>query len=93
MLRHVDAPRLRQRRGERAANRDGATTRTSTRAGRVGAPSERKSRTKPLVVQYGHAMGSAGRRGDPTGATGASHRGHASVPVARRQERTERRSS
>jgi hypothetical protein len=68
------------------------TTRTATRAGRVGSPSERKSRTAPLSRQYGQDSGSAGRSGVSPGATGASQEGQASVPVAS-SERVVRRSS
>src|SRR3954447_25410704 len=65
--------------------------RTSTRAGRDGAASERKSRTGPPCAQYGQRSGSAGRTG-PASATGASHRGQASVPPATRVSVPRRRS-
>ena len=39
------------------------TTRTTTRAGRAGSSSVRKSRTAPAVPQNGHWAGSAGARG------------------------------
>ncbi len=70
----------------------GAVTRTTTRAGRVGSPSERNSRTAPSRPQYGHASASAGRSG-PDGNTGASHSGQASVPAASTEVRVFRRSS
>jgi hypothetical protein len=57
-------------------------TRTWTRAGRVGALSDRKSRTGASCAQTGHDSGSGGSSGTGPGATGASHAGHASVPTA-----------
>ena len=68
------------------------TTRTVTRAGRVGSPSDRNSRVAPLWRQYGHAISSAGDSDAPGTATGASHSGHASVPLATRDERARRSS-
>jgi hypothetical protein len=69
-----------------------ATTRTATRAGRVGSASDRNSRTGPAWRQYGHAIHSAGISDAPGTATGASHTGQASVPVASRVERDRRTS-
>ena len=67
-------------------------TRTATRAGREGAASERKSRTAPLWLQYGQPSGSDGPANALASATGASHSGQASVPVARWPERIRRSS-
>jgi predicted PhzF superfamily epimerase YddE/YHI9 len=47
----------------------------------VGGSSERNSRTASACVQNGHAIHSADDSGR-AGATGASQRGHASVPAA-----------
>jgi hypothetical protein len=68
-------------------------TRTATRAGRAGAESDRKSRTVAVWWQNGQPSGSAGDSQAGPGATGASHRGHASVPVASRPALAARRSS
>jgi hypothetical protein len=54
----------------------------TTCAGRVGRDSERKSRTAPDSPQNGQAIGAAGETAWGPGWTGASHSGHASVPVA-----------
>jgi hypothetical protein len=58
-----------------------ATNLTTTWAGLVGSPRERKSRTGPLWRQKGQSSLSPGAMA-PMGATGASHRAHASVPTA-----------
>ena len=64
-------------------------TRTSTRAGRTGASSDRKSRTRPACRQNGQASGPDGVSG-PGGETGASHAGQDSVPIAMTHERSRR---
>ena len=70
----------------------GATTRTSTLAGRDGAASERKSRSGARWLQKGHVRRSVGEAG-PARETGASQRAHASVPLPSRPARVLRRSS
>ena len=83
--------------GRRAAGRDlpghgvvrgrgYGLTRTVTRAGRVGSPSERKSRTAPAWSQNGQASGAVTDT-VRAGVTGASQCGQASVPVPRTQLR------
>ena len=61
-------------------------TRTVTRAGRVGSPSERKSRTAPAWSQNGQASGAV-TVSVRAGITGASQCGQASVPVPSTQVR------
>ena len=68
-------------------------TRTSTRAGRDGDLSERKSRTGARWSQNGHPSRSAGDTGPQVSATGASQRLQASVPIASSPERVTRRCS
>ena len=95
--RGVGQPRRHRARGPHAhrgrTSRVRLTTRTTTRAGRVGSPSERKSRTAPGCPQNGQPSGSAGPIPPGAGATGASQRGQASVPVASRRARPTRCSS
>ena len=76
--------------GKRATG--GATTRTSTLAGRDGAASERKSRSGARWLQKGQVRRSVGEAG-PASETGASQRAHASVPLPSRPDRVLRRSS
>ena len=59
------------------------TTRTSTRAGREGAASERQSRTAALCWQKPQSRESEGDITLGVGARGASQAGHANVPIAR----------
>ena len=61
-------------------------TRTTTRAGRGGGASERKSRTDAACSQKPQPSGSAGESGEGGGAIGASHSGQARVPTARTEE-------
>lgn len=73
--------------------RAGCNARITTRAGRVGALSDRKSRTTPRSSQNGHAIGSVSNSGRAPGATGASHRRQARVPVPSTLERIDCRFS
>ena len=66
--------------------------RTATRAGRVGTASERKSRSGAPWRQYGHCRRSVTGTARPPSDTGASHCGHASVPLPSRHERARRSS-
>ena len=59
----------------------GPTSLTTTWAGLVGSPSDKNSRTGAVCRQNGQSIGSLGPI-EPTGATGASQREHASVPTA-----------
>ncbi len=71
----------RARRGVMVIRVDGLI-RTTTWVGRVGSPSERKSRTAAVCAQNPQRSGSRGVSGRSSGPTGASHAGQASVPVA-----------
>ena len=84
--------RSRRRSAARAARRR-RNMRTSTCAGRAGAASERKSRSGAAWRQNGQSRPTVSFMERPPRATGASQRGHASVPLPSSQERAARRSS
>ena len=93
-------PRARDRRRRRPLRGDGGlghprgrlTTRTLTRAGRVGSPSVRNSRSGAAWSQNGQPSVAAAPVG-PARWTGASQRGQASEPEASRRVRAGRSSS
>jgi hypothetical protein len=76
-------PTYRRRYAEPAAG----VTRTTTRAGRTGGASDRKSRTAAEWPQKPQPSWSAGESPAGGGAIGASHSGQASVPTARTDDR------